>query len=350
LEQKHNLAIVGCGVIAQTHLHALKKLKSLKVKAVCDADKKKAIATSKKWNIDHYYDDFSKMLSNEDISILSILTPPSSHAFLAIEAIKHGINVVIEKPLTMTTKEADSIINTLKKSEAKMTVVYHYLFSKAMLKSLSLIKEQRIGKVLNVDFKFVHNAKDDPMASNPNHWCHKILGGRFGEMLPHPVYVLQSILGDNLQTRKIFVSKRGNVSWLHNDELYATLENEKGRGSLYVSLNAPRGVYVCDVYGTKEILRIDLIRQTVLRLGPRGISKFSVAKDSLSEAYRLLLLTIENALKFSLLEQGEYAISKVYTMFMESIRNGIEPPVTPEMAYNTVRIVEEMSKAIQIEG
>jgi len=350
LEEKYNLAIVGCGVIAQTHLRVLKKLNSVKVVAVCDTDEKKAITTSKKWEIDHYYSDFNKMLSNEDISILSILTPPSSHAFLAIEAIKHGINLVIEKPLTMTTKEADSIINALRGSSAKMIVVYHWLFSKTMLKSLSLIREQKIGKVLNVYFEFVHNAKDDPMASDQNHWCHKLFGGRFGEMLPHPVYILQSFLGDNLRTRKIFVSKRGNIPWLRNDELHVTLESEKGTGSIYVSFNAPRSVVTCDVYGTREILRIDLTKQTLLRQRPRGYSKFSTGKDSLSEACKLALSTMKNALQYSFHKRGEYSVSNVYTMFIESIRKGIEPPVTPEMAFNTVRIVEEICQAIQRKG
>jgi predicted dehydrogenase len=331
LEEKYNLAIVGCGFIAQTHLRVLKKLNSVKVVAVCDTDEKKAIRASEKWKIDHYYSDFNKMLSNEDISILSILTPPSSHAFLAIEALKHGINLVIEKPLTMATKEADSIINALRGSGAKMTVVYHWLFSKAMLKSLSLIREQEIGEVLNVYFEMVHNARDDLMASDQNHWCHKLFGGRFGEMLPHPVYVLQSLLGSNLRTKKIFVSKRGNIPWLRNDELHVILESEKGPGSLYISLNAPRTVVTCDVYGTKEILRIDLNRQIVLRHGP----------------CKLALFTMKNALQYSFRKIGESTVSNVYTMFIDSIRKGIESPVTPEMASNTVKIVKEICESIQ---
>ncbi len=346
LEEKYNVAIVGCGIIAQTHLHALKKLNSLKVVAVCDTDKKIAIATSKKWKVDHYYTDFSKMLSNEDISILSILTPPSSHAFLAIEAIKHGINVVVEKPLTMTTKEADSIINALRGSSAKMTVVYHFLFSKAMLESLSLIREQGIGEVLSVDVKMVDDARMDPMTSDPSHWSHKLLGGRFGEMLPHPVYIVQSILGDNLHTKKVFVSKRGNMPWMPNDELHVILENEKGLGSLYVSFNAPRASDTCDVYGTRKILKIDLTRQIVLQRGPRGVSNFSIAKDCLSEACRLSLLTMKNALQYSFRKHSEYGVSHVYTMFIDSIKNRYDPLVTPEMAYNTVKIVEEICKDI----
>jgi predicted dehydrogenase len=346
LLKKHNVAIVGCGVIAQTHLRTLKRLDSVEVVAVCDSDEKRAFTTSKEWKIDHYYTDFSKMLDNESISILSILTPPSSHASLAIEAIKRGINVVIEKPLTMTTKEADAIINALKESRAKMTVVYHYLFSKAMLKSLSLIREQRIGEVLNVDINVLENPREDPMTSDPNHWSHKLFGGRFGEMLPHPVYVLQSILGNDLRTQDILVSKRGNVPWMPHDQLLAILQCEKGYGSIYVSFDSPRESVIADVYGTKGILRIDLTSQIVLQSGSRSVRKFSIGRDSLIQASRLTLLTMKNALEYLFHETGD--ISNVYTMFIECIeKESLEPVVTPHMAYNTVRIVEEICEGIQ---
>jgi predicted dehydrogenase len=346
LSEKYNVAIVGCGFIAQTHLYELKKLNGVKVVAVCDSDKKKAIATSKEWKINHYYTDFSKMLDNEDLSIISILTPPSSHAFLAIEAIKHGINVVVEKPLTMMTKEADSIINALRGSNAKMTVVYHWLFYKTMLESLSLIRKQEIGEVLSADMKMVHCLRFDPMASDPNHWSHKLLGGRFGELLPHPVYILQSLLGDKLDTKKVFVSKRGNVSWMPNDELHAILQGEKGLGSLYVSLNASRMSDTCDVYGTKKILRIDLIRQTMLQMGPMGYGRFSIGKDTLSESSKLSLSIIKNAFEYSFHKFGHH-LSYFYRNFVDSIRNHREPLVTPEMAYNTVKTVEEICEGIE---
>jgi predicted dehydrogenase len=348
MEKEFNLAIVGCGVIAQSHLRALTRLNNVKVVAVCDTDEKKAISTSEEWKIDRYYTDFHKMLSEEKISILSILTPTSSHASLAIEAIKHGINVVMEKPFTMTTKEAKLILNALRGSNVKLTVVYHWLFSKAMLKSLSLIRKQEIGEILSVYFQYVHNVKNDYMASNQNHWCHKTYGGRFGEMLPHPIYILQSLLGSKLFVKDTFVSKHGKTPWLQNDELHVVLGGEKGLGLLYVSFNAPKSVVACDVYGTKEILNIDLNRQIVLRKKGSGkYSKFSVGKDSLSEASKLALFTLGNALKYSFQKAGEDSISNVYTMFMDSIRKDIEPPVTPEMAYNTVRIVEGICKEIE---
>jgi predicted dehydrogenase len=123
------------------------------------------------------------------------------------------------------------------------------------------------------------------------------------------------------------------------------LENEKGVASLYVSLNAPRVSYTCDVYGTRRILRIDLDRQMVLQMGPMGLSRFSIAKDCLSEACRLSLLTVRNTLQYAFRKPGDY-LSHVYSMFVDSIRNRRESLVTPEMAYNTVRIVEEICEGI----
>lgn len=344
LKKRYNIAIVGCGAIAQTHLAALKKLENSEVVAVCDIDESKSVSASKKWKIDHHYIDFSRMLRKEDISIVSILTPPSSHAVLAIEAIEHGVNVLIEKPLTMTTKEAESIIKALRRSSAKMTVVYHWLFSQAMLNSLSLIRKHGIGEVLFADMKVAHNAKDDPMASDPNHWSQRLLGGRYGEMLSHPIYVLQSILGDDLRMRKTLVLKRGSFPWMANDELHAIFQSENRVGSLYVSFNAPRAIINVDIYGTKKILKIDLVRQMMRQLEPTTLSRLSIGRDSLSEASSLLWLTLKNALSYSF-RKSDY-ISSVYTTFIESISGGMKPLVTPEMAYNTVRIVEEICKEI----
>jgi len=281
------------------------------------------------------------MLDNEDISLVSILTPPGSHASLSVEAIKRGINVLVEKPLTMTTREADLIMSALKQSNVKFTVDYSWLFSKAMLKSLSLIKKGEIGDILSVEIKALHTGEGH-MTSDQNHWCHKIPGGRFGEMLPHPLYALQSILGDNLQAKEVFASKHGNYPWMPHDELQVTLQSDKSLGSIYVSFNAPRGTNLMDVYGTKKILKIDLFDQIVIGLGHRKNSKLDVGKDWLSVSYKIALSTLRNAFEFLLLEKGEYGLRQLYTMFIDSIRKDTEPLVTPKMAYNTVRIAEEI--------
>jgi len=106
---KMNLAIAGCGAIARDHLNALRGIDALNLVALCDIDEQSVRRMSRECNVSQCYTDFSEMLKKEHLSIVSILTPPQTHASMAIEAISHGINVLLEKPLTMTTSEAKLI-------------------------------------------------------------------------------------------------------------------------------------------------------------------------------------------------------------------------------------------------
>ena len=213
------------------------------------------------------------------------------------------------------------------------------------MKALSVIKKQAIGEILGIEIKCLHR-RDDPMASDENHWCHTLLGGRFGEMLSHPVYLMQSVLGNDLQIDRIFTDKRGSYPWMSYDELHVVLQSEKGPGYIYVSFNAPRPATLVDIYSTEKILKIDLTNQTLIELGYRTLSKIDSARDCLGLSYKVLSLTIRNALEYLLRERGEYALRTIYTSFIDSIRKDKEPLITPKMAYNTVKTVEEICQRI----
>ncbi len=59
------------------------------------------------------------MLDEEELSILSVLTPPQAHVLVATETINRGITLVIEKPLTMDTAEASRLLETIKSRHCK---------------------------------------------------------------------------------------------------------------------------------------------------------------------------------------------------------------------------------------
>lgn len=339
--EKLNVALVGCGEISNYHMNALKKIKSLQVVAVCDTNEKLVAKKSAEWGVPHYYTNLSEMLDKEAVSIVSVLTPPNFHAPVTIEALKRGINVLSEKPFTMTTSDSALILKSSKETSAKLTVDYNWLFNRVMLKALSLVKNNELGKILLVDVKVLH-PNWDPMASNKDHWCHKLPGGRFGEMLTHPVYFLQSFLGDNLTVGQVLSYKSGDYSWMPHDELHVTLQNGVCPGQIYVSFNAPRPAIEVNVYGSKKILNIDVLNQTIIEHGPRSLSKVDSFKDSLGTSYKISSSVLKNGIEYLMQQRGEFSFRYVYTSFEKSIRENIEPLVTPMMASNTVRLVEEI--------
>jgi predicted dehydrogenase len=340
-----DMAIVGCGVVAQDHLNVLTKMKILHPVAVCDKSEPMASKVAKKWNIEHCYTNFSEMIQNEDISLVSILTPPESHAPLAVDAINHGVNVLVEKPFTSTARDAELILGSLGTSKAKLTVNYVWLFNDTMVAALPLIRKGLLGEVLAVEIKCLQTTSD-PMAANENHWCHKLPGGRFGEMLPHPVYVMQSILEDGLGVAGVSAIKRGPYAWMSKDELLVFMQSKRGIGQIYVSFNCARPAILVDVYGTNKILHLDFLNQNIMLQGPRSFSKVDSAVEMLGLASHLTFATIKNTLTYLAPARGERAIRRVYSSFVEDIDGDRQPAVTPEMACRTVKLVEDITYRI----
>ncbi|MGQ9459874.1 MAG: Gfo/Idh/MocA family protein [Candidatus Bathyarchaeaceae archaeon] len=124
------VGIVGCGWISGLHINAWRDT-GMSIAAACDVDEKTAMKFAEEWKIPSYYIDLSEMLKSEDLFAVSICAPcapPQFHADLAIEALESGCHVVVEKPFTVTTKEADRVMATLKNPSAKLTITHSQLF------------------------------------------------------------------------------------------------------------------------------------------------------------------------------------------------------------------------------
>jgi predicted dehydrogenase len=318
----------------------------MRIAAVCDTDKEVAKRASERWRIERCYSNFSEMLSDEQLSMVSILTPPASHASLAVEAITRGVNVMVEKPLTSSTDEAYSIMSSLKVCPVKLGVVYHYLGTNVMKNAITLMRRGELGKLLGVNAVFLQTAHD-PMASNMDHWSHRMTGGRFGEMLPHPVYILQSVIADELKVEEVVAEKRGALPWMKYDELHISLRGGESRGYIYCSFNAPRDIHYVEIFGTRKILRIDLLDHTIIQWNPGNMSSFNSGLNSLGIANSLYAATAMNAIHYMRRGKGKFhALHNIYSSFLESIETNAPPLVTSEMAYNTVKIVKEICNTI----
>lgn len=127
------VAIIGCGRISKKHIEILtnKSINNAKLVSVCDIDIQKAENVASKFEIT-YYDDMHKMLENEDIDIVSILTPSGLHAKHTIEIAKYKKHIIVEKPMALTLEDADEMIKSVIKMEldylslSKIDITYQF--------------------------------------------------------------------------------------------------------------------------------------------------------------------------------------------------------------------------------
>jgi len=338
-----NVAVVGCGYVANGHLKAWRKVSSTRVIAVSDLNEKLAKSTAETWKIPHYCGSLSELIELGNIDLVDICTPPQTHAALSIQAMEAGFNVVIEKPMTMTTKDAEKIVVCQKTTGAKAGVIHNWLFDAPVLEADSIMKKGYLGEVLCMDIEAI-STKEDSMAANEHHWCHSFPGGRFSEMLAHPIYLMRHFLGD-VKVRDVQVSKIGGYPWMKSDELCATFGVGNKFGRAYVSFNACRDAIFVNLYGKEAILRLEIINATVNFLPRREASRLSKGFDSLRQAAQLTSSTVKNAAKivFGRWSTGHDTYIK---LFAESMYGNREIPVSVEEGLKVVKTLEETCRII----
>lgn len=302
--EKIEVAIVGTGDVANTiHLPSWKNIREAKVKGICDINRDLAQKTAERWGVPHFTTDFDELIQSEDKMLIDICTPPSTHRDLAIKAMKEGHDVILEKPMVMNQEDADAIIRTYKKfeDELNLCIIHNFLFEWPIIKLRSLLEKNDV-EILGVDIRMLHTPNDE-MISDQNHWVHDLPGGRFGETLIHPVYVLTNLIGE-LNIRDFYTAKRGDYDWVKHDELFSSFDSGDKFGNIHVSFNSPRWTFPMSlrVYGKESIISFDGSNHTFMvqrecvdgYIPAQQIPRFRVFRDSVSMASQIIGSTFRN--------------------------------------------------------
>jgi len=337
------VAIVGCGEVADYHIKAWKDA-GAKLVAVCDKNVALAESKAKKWRIPHYYEDVSHMIREEKLDAASICTPANVRLLVVKPLVENGVHVVIEKPFAMSIAEAEKMVELKNKYGVKLTVVHNWLFSHIMKRTMRILRKREIGELLGFEMDILHT-KDDPMAANPSHWCHSIKAGRFGENLPHPLYICRAILG-KVKVRQIFGSKLGDYPWMPIDELRILLKDDIGRSaSIYISFNAVRPETTLKIFGTAGILEVNLSNNLLVKKGYRKIKNMDIIIDNLRFIKDIIVssFSIGRAL---ITKQYKGMHAEFIKEFVNCLKNNVDPPVTAEEALEVVKLHADLCSKI----
>lgn len=341
------IGVVGGGHIAtHRHIPIFKKIKDCEVFAICDSAEPVARNVASRFGIKNYYTSLSDMLK-ANLDVIDVTTPPQTHFSLALDAMEAGCHLLVEKPLAMTYKEVDEMFRASKSQNVKLCVIHQNLFNPAVQEAVRLVKDGSVGDLISVDAGTLVR-RDNYMCTNGKHWCHKLPGGIFFEVLPHPVYLLQIFL-KKIEPLYTLTKKLSSYDWIKADELRVLCNASNGIGSVLSSCNSPFHGDTLDVFGTKMSLQVDLWGRSVIKYKARTQDPVSVGKGNISLASQLLGVlgaTVSNS--FTAIFGGE-KVSAHYGFlraFVNAIKTDGKLPATEEEAKENVRIVEEICKMI----
>ena len=143
-------AIVGAGYISDYHLKAIAREANIELVGICDLRAKAAEKLAAEYPRAKVYSDFQAMLDEANLDVVHVLTQPDSHKFLAMMAIKAGCHVILEKPVTTNSKDAEELLSAAKENSVNIAVNHNFVFSRPFTQLREVLAKGELGPIKSV--------------------------------------------------------------------------------------------------------------------------------------------------------------------------------------------------------
>jgi UDP-N-acetylglucosamine 3-dehydrogenase len=328
---KLNCAVIGLGWFGEYHIDTLKQFPTVEVAAICTRTKTRLQELSKKYEIQKTYTDYHDLLADSGLDMVSITTHVEDHFQIAIDSIRAGKHVFLEKPMASNTQECDQILEELEKTDKAFMVGHICRFDAQYAMAKEEIEKGNLGKIVSL------SAKRNLSRSITETHLNK-LSALFGDgihdldlMLWYTDSKLKSVYAQSINTRPHL--KYDDIGWAlfrFEDGAFAVIETVWSLPD-----NVP---YVIDakmeIIGTEGMINIDNSGKNFTVITKSGVA-FPESK---------YWPKIHDARSGYLKEEFDY--------FIKCIINGIKPTViTPgesRDAVHAIRLAEKSARENRI--
>ena len=146
-ERRVRVGLIGCGKIAKIHAMALKTLDDAEFVACCDSDLNRAREYAAAYDVENVYSDASDLVSSGIVDAVLVCTPHPSHEAVVVAAAETGVHVLCEKPIAISLREADRMIDAADRAAIKFGVIFQRRFWPAAQRIREAIDNGRLGKL-----------------------------------------------------------------------------------------------------------------------------------------------------------------------------------------------------------
>jgi predicted dehydrogenase len=150
-EQSLRFGIIGCGTIGPTHAGALAQIPNVSIAAVCDPIRDRAERMAAKFNVARVYDGHRALIEDPELDAVCVCTPSGMHADIAVEALRAGRHVIVEKPMDVSLEACDRLIAAEDSSGKVLSIISQHRFDRASQIVKEAIDSGRLGKIVLAD-------------------------------------------------------------------------------------------------------------------------------------------------------------------------------------------------------
>ena len=141
------MAVIGVGSWGKNHARVFSEMENVNLHSIFDLNFSHAEEIAKLYGT-QAIQKLDDLLSDKEIHAITIASPTSTHAEIALKAIECGKHVLIEKPMTSTVEEAQSILDAEKQNNVIVSVGFIERFNPIVFRSKQLIENEELGELV----------------------------------------------------------------------------------------------------------------------------------------------------------------------------------------------------------
>jgi len=320
-----NWGIIGCGNVTELKSGpAFNKVEHSKLVAVMRRDAALAEDYAKRHGVPKWYSDGSQLINDPEVNAVYVATPPDTHALYAIQAMKAGKPVYVEKPMARNYQECQEMIRVSEETGVPLFVAYYRRTLPAFLKVKELIYEGIIGKPMTVNVRLHKSVPDRDLKPETQFWHvnPEIAGaGYFYDLASHQLDYLDFLFGPVIQVHGLAANQAGYYA--AEDTVTGTFRFGNG------VIGAGSWCFVVAKGSEEDSIEIS---------GTKGKLTFSSFQHG-----DVKLTTPEGAVSFSL-QNPENIQHNLIAQVVKTLRDESECVSTGKSAARTSAVLEEMVK------
>lgn len=250
----------GAFNMGRKHLQEMKSA-GMTPAAVCEVVPERLAAAKGDFPGIETYDSMAAMLRKSEVDMLAIITPHNTHAKLALQALKAGRHVVLEKPMAITTDECDRMLAAARKKRVLVTTYHNRHWDGNILNAVRKVRSGAIGDIVRIEGRSARYA-------NPGDWWRASRSISGGTLYDWGVHILEYSLQlmDAPMTEISGFAKSGfwasKTKWkadTNEDEAFFTVRFKTGQWlTLRISnVDSDPKPGVVEVTGTRGTLTFD---------------------------------------------------------------------------------------------
>jgi predicted dehydrogenase len=201
---KYTTALIGCGRISFKHIEAfVKNADKMVLTAVCDPFLSRAEEKAKEYRASLpgaglvAYADYQKMLAESPPDIVTIAAESGKHKDIAIDCLIAGCHVICEKPMALSTRDADAMNEATRRAGKKLAVCFQNRFNAPVQKLRAALEAGHFGRILHGMVQIRWNRNEAYYAEAPWRGTWAQDGGTLMNQCTHGIDLLQWMLGED---------------------------------------------------------------------------------------------------------------------------------------------------------